>query len=98
MYTVIETPSFQKQAERLWAQDENHAFIEWIAQNPTAGDVIAGADGARKVRWSRHGHGKRAGVRVIYFNLQAEETVLLVAIYAKADIQNLKSTDIERSK
>ena len=98
MYTVIETPSFQKQAERLWTQDEHHAFIDWIAQNPTAGDVIPGADGARKVRWSRSGQGKRAGVRVIYFNIQEEETALLVAIYAKADIQNVKATDIDRSK
>ena len=39
MYKVIETPSFQKQAERLWTQDEHHAFIDWIAQNPTAGDI-----------------------------------------------------------
>ena len=98
MYTVIETPSFQKQAERLWTQDEHHAFIDWIAQNPTAGDVIPGADGARKVRWSRSGQGKRAGVRVIYFNIQEEETALLVAIYAKSDIQNVKATDIDRSK
>ena len=98
MYTVIETPSFQKQAERLWTQDEHHAFIDWIAQNPTAGDVIPGAVGARKVRWSRSGQGKRAGVRVIYFNIQEEETALLVAIYAKADIQNVKATDIDRSK
>jgi len=98
MYKVIETPSFQKQAERLWTQDEHHAFIDWIAQNPTAGDVIPGADGARKVRWSRSGQGKRAGVRVIYFNIQEEETALLVAIYAKADIQNVKATDIDRSK
>jgi hypothetical protein len=98
MHMVIETPSFQKQADRLWTEDEHHAFIDWIAQHPTAGDVIPGAEGARKVRWSRSGKGKRAGVRVIYFNIQAEETVLLVAIYAKADIQNLNATEIDRSK
>jgi mRNA-degrading endonuclease RelE of RelBE toxin-antitoxin system len=98
MYTVIETPSFQKQAERLWTQGEHHDFIDWIAQNPTAGSVIPGADGARKVRWSRSGQGKRAGVRVIYFNIQSEETVLLIAIYAKADAQNMKAIEIDRSK
>ena len=46
--TVIETPTFQKQAEKLWTQDERLAFIDWIAANPLAGDMIPGADGSRK--------------------------------------------------
>ncbi len=50
MRTVIETPTFQKQAEKIWSEDERLAFIAWIAEHPTAGDVIPGADGARKVR------------------------------------------------
>ena len=53
MRTVIETPTFQKQAAKLWSEDERLSFIDWIAANPLAGDVIPGADGARKVRWSR---------------------------------------------
>ena len=43
-----------------------------------AGDVIPGADGARKVRWSRAGSGKSGGARVIYFNLTEQEVVLLI--------------------
>ena len=31
MRTVIDTPTFQKQAEKLWAEDERLAFIDWIA-------------------------------------------------------------------
>lgn len=50
MRTVIETPTFQKQAEKIWSDDERLAFIDWIAANPLAGKVIPGADGARKVR------------------------------------------------
>jgi hypothetical protein len=50
MFTVIETPTFQKQAEKLWSPIERHAFIDWIACTPNAGTVIPGADGARKVR------------------------------------------------
>ncbi len=61
MRTVIETPTFQKQAEKLWSEDERLAFIDWIAANPLAGDVIPAANGARKVRWSRAGSGKSAG-------------------------------------
>ena len=50
MRTVIETPIFQKQAEKLWSEAERHPFIDWIAEHPLAGDVIKGASGARKVR------------------------------------------------
>lgn len=85
MRTVIETPTFQKQAEKIWSDDERLAFIDWIAANPLAGKVIPGADGARKVRWSIAGKGKRGGVRVIYFNLAEQETLVLIALYQKSD-------------
>lgn len=97
MYTVIETPTFQRQSEKIWSQAERHEFIDWIASNPTAGDVVPGADGARKVRWVVQGKGKRGGARVIYFNLSADELVLLVAVYAKSDQANLAAHEINRS-
>ena len=96
MYTVIETPTFQKQVAKVWTEAERLEFIAWIAANPTAGDVIPGADGARKVRWAVQGKGKRGGARVVYFNLSDDELVLLVAVYAKADKTNILPNEIER--
>ncbi len=96
MRTVIETPTFQKQAARLWSNEERLAFIDWIAVNPLAGDVIPGADGARKVRWSRAGSGKSGGARVIYFNLTEQEVVILVAVYAKAERANMLPAEIKK--
>lgn len=96
MRTVIETATFQKQAEKLWTEDDRFAFIDWIAVNPLVGDVIPGADGARKVRWSRSGTGKSGGARVIYFNLTEQEVVLLVAAYAKADRANMLPAEIKK--
>ena len=96
MRTIVETPTFQKQAERIWSEDERLAFIDWIASNPLAGDVIPGAEGARKVRWSRAGSGKSGGARVIYFNLTEEEIVLLVAVYAKAERENMPPAEIRK--
>lgn len=95
--TVIETPAFQKQAAAVWADDERESFIEFIATSPEAGDVIPGADGARKVRWQRPGMGKRGGVRVIYFHLVDDEVVLLVMVYAKSVRENVKPKSIKRS-
>lgn len=97
MLTVVETPIFQKQAEKIWSENERLGFIDWIADNPLAGDVIPGAGGARKVRWTVAGKGKRGGSRVIYFNLSAEGVLLLVAVYAKTEQANIAAKDIKRS-
>lgn len=69
VFTMVETPAFQAQAAKIWEEDERLDFICWLAENPLAGDVIPGADGARKLRWAAPGRGKRGGARVIYFNL-----------------------------
>lgn len=50
MRTVVEMPTFQKQAAKLWSEDDRLEFIAWIAVNLQAGDVIPGAEGARTVR------------------------------------------------
>ncbi|MCK2097263.1 type II toxin-antitoxin system RelE/ParE family toxin [Thauera aromatica] len=96
MRTVIETPTFQKQADKLWTEGERLDFITWVAEHPEAGDVIPGAEGARKVRWQRQGAGKSGGTRVIYFNLAADEVLLLVAVYAKSARENLLPKDIRK--
>jgi hypothetical protein len=96
MFTVIETTLFQKQVADVWSEAERLEFISFIAANPEAGDVIPGADGARKVRWSVAGKGKRGGARVVYFNITAEEIVLLVAVYTKADKANILPKEIKR--
>lgn len=97
MKTVIETPTFQKQAEAIWTEDERLAFISWISQNPLAGDVISGADGARKVRWSAAGKGKRGGVRVIYFNLVEQDVIVLITLYQKSNQANIQASDIKKA-
>jgi mRNA-degrading endonuclease RelE of RelBE toxin-antitoxin system len=98
MRTVIETPDFEREAARFWDESEHEAFVAWIAQNPDAGDVIPGTNGARKVRWSRSGTGKRGGVRVIYFHRAANGTVILFAIYAKSARVSMTRKEMNRRK
>ena len=90
MRTVAETPLFQKFASEIWTEDERLEFIDWLALNPDAGDVVPGTGGCRKVRWSRAGMGKRGGARAVYFHF-SEETIWLLIAYKKAKFDNLPS-------
>jgi hypothetical protein len=89
MYTVAETDIFAADVKNILTEDERAAFIEWIAANPLAGDVIPGSGGCRKVRWARTGMGKRGGSRVIYFNRLENGVIWLLVIYAKAVRSNI---------
>lgn len=97
MQTVIETPTFTKQAVKVWSEDELHAFIDWIAANPLAGDVIQGSKaGARKVRWQVSTRGKRGGARVIYYNLADDEVIVLVMVYTKNQRDSITAKELNK--
>ena len=97
MHTVAETEIFQRYAAAIWSESERLEFIEWIAANPLAGDVIPGSGGCRKVRWSRAGMGKRGGARVIYFNVQ-DGRIWLLIVYAKAKFDKLPAEFLAKLK
>lgn len=98
MYTIIETPVFQKYAREIWQDEDKDAFIAWIAEHPLAGDVIPGTQGLRKVRWSRTGIGKRGGARVIYYNLLDDGYIWLLIAYSKAKFDNLPADFLNQLK
>jgi hypothetical protein len=89
MYTIIETPTFQEDARRIWSEQERGAFCAWLAANPEVGDVIPGSGGCRKVRWSSAGSGKRGGARIIYYNQLANGEIWLLVIYTKSVTGNI---------
>lgn len=97
MNTVAETEIFKRYAAALWSEAERLEFINWIAANPLAGDVIPGSGACRKVRWSRAGMGKRGGVRVIYFNA-ADGRIWLLIAYAKAKFDKLPAAFLAELK
>jgi hypothetical protein len=81
--TVAETAVFVRQADALWTDEERFEFVDFMAPNPEAGDLIPASGGIRKVRWGRRGSGKRGGVRIIYFYHDPAMPVYLLMIYAK---------------
>lgn len=94
--TVVETDSFAEDADRLLSEGERQALIAWLAANPTAGDLIRGTGGARKVRWAAKGKGKSGGVRSITFFGGDDVPLFLLAIYGKGERADL--TQAERNE
>lgn len=89
LITVAETPLFIRQAEDVWDDAERDAFVNYIARNPQAGDVIPETGGVRKIRWATSGTGKRGGARVVYFYHDASRPLYLLMVYAKARREDL---------
>ena len=90
MFTVVETSLFQKQWPAYWTEDERGEFAAELAESPGIGVVVKESGGIRKVRWKRKGAGKSAGVRVIYFIKNEAEEIVLLTLYVKSEIDNIK--------
>jgi len=64
-----------------------------LARKPDAGNVIRNSTGLRKIRWSVQGRGKRGGIRVIYYKIQADEIYMLFA-YPKNKQEDLTNDQL----
>ena len=85
----IETPVFTRQIIALVDDDDYAELQRELANNPEAGDVIAGTGGLRKIRMAAKGHGKRGGARVIYYYFSCASQIALLLAYAKNEAENL---------
>lgn len=84
MHTVIETGEFVRRAKKLGLFEQEVDAIKFLlANNPSAGNVVPGTGGARKVRFPARGRGKSGGYRVITFYTGVDIPVFLLNIYSK---------------
>ena len=93
MQTVAETPTFSRQADKLFDEDERRELIDFLAANPTAGDEIPGTGGVRKLRFGALGRGKRGGARVIYYFAGTAMPIYALLAYAKSARTDLTPTE-----
>jgi hypothetical protein len=82
--TIIALATFERAAKRagLTAR-ERETLIVLLEQDPSAGELIPGAGGARKLRLAREGKGKSGGYRVLTYFGGTPMPVYLIDIYAK---------------
>ena len=91
--SVVETPEFLSATRKLMSDEERVLLVDYLAYNPTSGDIVPGTGGMRKLRWGLEGRGKRGGARVIYFHHNAEMPIFALAAFAKNEQADLSQKD-----
>jgi hypothetical protein len=86
---LIETSTFTKQITTLLTDEEYGLFQSRLAANPRLGALIKGGGGIRKIRVTVRSHGKRGGVRVIYYWAVRRDLILFLYAYPKNESADL---------
>jgi RelE toxin of RelE / RelB toxin-antitoxin system len=93
MQTVVDTPSYLADAERLFSLEERKAIVDRLASDPTCGVVIPGGGGIRKVRFGFGARGKSGGARIVYLFSGTDLPVFILAVFAKNEKANLSAAE-----
>jgi hypothetical protein len=89
MHTVVETPAYLADAERLFSQIERAAIVDRLAADPKCGVVVPGGGGIRKVRFGFGSRGKSGGARIIYLFGGEDLPIFALAVFAKNEKADL---------
>jgi len=75
------------------SEEERLRLNNLLAENPTAGDLIQGTGGARKLRFAKPGKGKSGSYRVITYYAADDVPVFLMDVYAKGEKISLTAAE-----
>ena len=95
--TFIEVPIFTKRWEELGlGYDDLIELQDFLLKNPSAGAIMEGTGGIRKIRFALDNNkGKSGGIRVCYVDFNEYEVIYLITAFAKTEQENL--TDNEKA-
>jgi hypothetical protein len=98
--TFIETNEFHRGWRRIGLGEEDLRELQaYLLEHPSAGDLVQGTGGVRKLRWALPGRGKSGGVRTIYIDFSSRETIWLITVFGKnekADLSAEERNEIRR--
>jgi mRNA-degrading endonuclease RelE of RelBE toxin-antitoxin system len=95
---LIETPIFTRRIQAMLSDEEYRLLQLHLVNRPDVGKVIPGSGGLRKLRWSAGGHGKRSGIRVVYYWFVSQDIILLLLSYSKNERDDLTAEQLRRLK
>jgi len=93
MHTIVEMEEYNKKSKELLDEDERENLKKYLAIMPTAGKIMPGTGGVRKIRWKIQGKGKRGGVRIIYYYHSELMPLFLITIFGKNEKSNLTKAE-----
>lgn len=94
MHTVARLHTFDRAAKDAGlSEDEITDIINFLAENPEAGEELAGTGGCRKFRVAGRGKGKRGGYRTITFYTGETMPVFLITVFGKGEKSSLTAKE-----
>ncbi|MEA2878030.1 MAG: hypothetical protein QOF14_3226 [Hyphomicrobiales bacterium] len=94
MHAIIETSAFISDAAAAGIpEDERFEIVDFIAGNPTAGSIMPGTGGARKIRFAGRGKGKSGGYRIVTYFAAPDIPVFMLAVINKGERADLSKAE-----
>ncbi len=94
----IESIIFEKLRLNYLTEEEFRDLQLLLLTNPKSGLVIQGTGGLRKVRFGAKGKGKRGGIRIIYYFLDAKDRFYFLTLYSKNEVTDLTASQKKNLK
>jgi hypothetical protein len=85
----VETPVFTEDATKNLPEKDLRDIQILLTVDPIVGDLVPGTKGLYKLRWGAKGHGKRGGVRIIYYWAVKPNQIMLLYLFPKNRIKDL---------
>jgi len=86
---IFETSVFTKKINTLLNDEEYRIFQNTLVEMPNSGKIIQGSGGIRKIRWGGSDHGKRGGIRIIYYWATSYNQIFMLYAFAKNERDDL---------
>lgn len=92
MFLIL--PEFDQNRNAMSLTDEDLRRLEnEILKDPSAGAVMQGTGGLRKLRFALDNRGKSGSARVCYVDIVLRETIFLITAYPKNEKENLSKAE-----
>jgi mRNA-degrading endonuclease RelE of RelBE toxin-antitoxin system len=92
----IETHKFTELITDILPDNTYSDLQKSLIDDPEAGDIIKASGGIRKIRWRISGHGKRGGIRIIYYWIVSRDTIIMLDVYQKNEQADLTPDQIKQ--
>jgi len=90
----VYTQKFDREWRSIGLNDDDLLLLELLLlENPTAGRIMQGTGGIRKLRWALPDGGKSGGVRVLYIDFIVLEKICIFDLFPKAEKENLTKAE-----